>query len=407
MPQRIEQAQFHCPQCRQITLFQRIVTEPNHVLHLLLCLVCCLAWMPVWLLITILHSIENAAFLCSRCGQAAGQRTAEQLAFSNAHLAIAQDVRRAERSESRERMVESLRRLPGTVDRQLKRMVGEENEILHGFVRIVAVCIPFLFLGVLGIVLTRAWQNRPASNDRVAINANGRQAPASSPPLPIAFKTSPHNEVSREPLPDGARSALPLVNASGESPASQVRYRIVSDDSILHFKRSVDVRLDEKITEDQMRVIAIEIRDNESQSYDRTFICYYLPGMEIGAGAWATSHFNPGLETRVLGLTASEEGSLKSAPEKTTGDVIGTWLEDRPALGCKISLVNRDGAIFMDRTYKDGSGGSSEFVEVPHPKGRSFRENRDNDFGEFYLINSRGDLEAWDKDGLIFTAKKI
>jgi len=32
-----------------------------------------------------------------------------------------------------------------------------------------------------------------------------------------------------------------------------------------------------------------------------------LPGMEVGKGAWALSHFNPNLEVQILGFTGKNE----------------------------------------------------------------------------------------------------
>ena len=34
--------------------------------------------------------------------------------------------------------------------------------------------------------------------------------------------------------------------------------------------------------------------------FKRVFITWYLPGMEVGAGAWATTHFNPLLEVTIM-----------------------------------------------------------------------------------------------------------
>lgn len=83
-------------------------------------------------------------------------------------------------------------------------------------------------------------------------------------------------------------------------------YSILSEHSTLNIKRSLDVRLSRKVPMATLRALAIRLRDADPTHYKRTFICYYLPGMKIGPGGWATSHFNPELEARIMGLSVAE-----------------------------------------------------------------------------------------------------
>jgi hypothetical protein len=52
-----------------------------------------------------------------------------------------------------------------------------------------------------------------------------------------------------------------------------------------------------------LRAIATQLKNSDAHTYERTFIVYYLPGMEIGSLAWATSHFDPELQVRIIGVT--------------------------------------------------------------------------------------------------------
>lgn len=85
------------------------------------------------------------------------------------------------------------------------------------------------------------------------------------------------------------------------------KYTILKDESMSTIKRSVDVRLKEKVSEEDLRIIAQEIRAMKG-AHDRTFIVYYLPGDQVGAGGWAMTHFNPDLQVRVLGTPLEEAG---------------------------------------------------------------------------------------------------
>ncbi len=58
------------------------------------------------------------------------------------------------------------------------------------------------------------------------------------------------------------------------------------------------LRTTRELTRAEIRKIAERLRDERAE---RTFIVYYLPGMDVDAGAWASSHFNPDLEIRIYG----------------------------------------------------------------------------------------------------------
>lgn len=94
-----------------------------------------------------------------------------------------------------------------------------------------------------------------------------------------------------------------------------VTYTIIDENTILGVKRSLDLRLNRKVSMEVLKSIAMKLKNLDSNKYERTFIEYYLPGTEIGAGAWATTHFNPKLEVRILSLTVEQEKALKQQPE--------------------------------------------------------------------------------------------
>lgn len=85
-----------------------------------------------------------------------------------------------------------------------------------------------------------------------------------------------------------------------------ILYRILKEDSFLTYKRSLDIEVQPANTglptKLQLTELAKQLYSQyEGEKYDRVFICYYLPGMVLNSGAWATSHFNPDLEVRILG----------------------------------------------------------------------------------------------------------
>lgn len=58
-----KQASRYCPHCDRRVL--ALGTKANHVLHLLLSLVSCGLWLPVWLIVA---AATSGNYRCARCG---------------------------------------------------------------------------------------------------------------------------------------------------------------------------------------------------------------------------------------------------------------------------------------------------------------------------------------------------
>jgi hypothetical protein len=127
---------------------------------------------------------------------------------------------------------------------------------------------------------------------------------------------------------------FPAVSAFAKS-FHGVSYTIIEKSSMGNIKLSIDIRLEQKVSKDFLQKLALKLRQDEPIKYDRIFICYLLPGMTPGAGAWATSHFNPNLKVEILGTTIEEEKALMSKPKDSSGEIIGEWLDESPYVGAK------------------------------------------------------------------------
>ena len=94
---------------------------------------------------------------------------------------------------------------------------------------------------------------------------------------------------------------------------------VIETNRLATIKCGLTVRLSKKVSRETLRQLAIKLRANECKKYDRVFITYYLPGMTVGAGAWATTHFNPNLDVRILGMTVEEEKNLLKEKKNKSG----------------------------------------------------------------------------------------
>ena len=148
----------------------------------------------------------------------------------------------------------------------------------------------------------------------------------------------------------------------------------------------------------------MELRARDSRNYERTFIVYCLPGVEVGAGGWATTHFNPELKVQILGMTREQEDALASKGKNPRAP--GTWISQ--GIGAAIITIERspEGLLLRQR-FKGGSELEVPLKEAYEPQpGKQYHYKEGSDFGEHLRVNRAGDLEFWDQDGLIRTAQK-
>ena len=213
-------------------------------------------------------------------------------------------------------------------------------------------------------------------------------------------------------------SGIPRGNSELTAPANSpqapvpsdipndVTYKIVKTDVIPGVKRGLVVMLNRKISEDVLRSVATKLKNSDPGVYERTLILYYLPGMKPGAGAWATTFFDPDLEVRILGLSADQEQSLVSkTTDRPSQTAIGKWLDE--GLFGVIRIYRETGTLYFEMNAKDGSSGRFEVVERSSSLGRRFEDRDGSDAGDHYVIDGRGNLQLRDREGLIRTAKRI
>ena len=195
-------------------------------------------------------------------------------------------------------------------------------------------------------------------------------------------------------------------NAHGEIP-SDVSYEIIKIERVGSIKCSLDVRINKKIDKNTLTEIAHELRNRENKKYDKIFICYYLPGMKIGSGAWATTHFNPDLKVEVIGLSIEDEEKLKPDTEKDDKSIVGIWMDEIPYASSRITIKKDNSKIIMHRAYQDGSEGTDVLEESTYNGLRRFEDAGGNSFGEYYLIDESGKLGIYGRQGLIRNCRSI
>lgn len=81
-----------------------------------------------------------------------------------------------------------------------------------------------------------------------------------------------------------------------------IPYEILKRSEMGSAKLSLDIEvplIEERLpTAEEFGAISQHLVE-QSSGHERTFISFYLPGMEVGAGAYATAHHNPGMEVKI------------------------------------------------------------------------------------------------------------
>jgi len=106
-------------------------------------------------------------------------------------------------------------------------------------------------------------------------------------------------------------------------------------------------------------------------------------------------------------MTVEEEKKLKTKTKAPVSDIIGEWLDETPFIGGKTTILKKNSKILMIRKFRDGSSSEKEMIQKQKSGKLRFEEKGGNDFGEYYLIDSRGRLAVYDNDGLINTMQPI
>ena len=167
-------------------------------------------------------------------------------------------------------------------------------------------------------------------------------------------------------------------------------------------KIQIYVRLVGAIEEDELKKIAHQIKDDYEQ-YNKHYIFYLLPKMKKGSGAWAYTHFVPELEIEIMGVSTKENTVMEAA--EVTGEILKKWKDDQPYVANIKFLVKEDGKLKMKTIYKDDSK-NEEILKESKVSGK-VKYTHGSKHGEYYMIESNGNLGYYSENGKFYEAKLI
>jgi len=233
-------------------------------------------------------------------------------------------------------------------------------------------------------------------------------------------------------MTEGSRNKDPECTNKAKNVASNINYSIIDSSSIFDEKIQFDIRLAHEYKKSELTDFAYYIKnDLLNKEYKRIFICYYLPGMTVGQGAWATSHFNPNLEvwtspynddTKIMLTRISnpveEADKIFYSQKGKNNKIIGRWLENDNDY---MMYIHQKNIKYYLTEFNSNQSYSIELVIQRINKITIFREKdklgninpktgrpwTDEEYTDYYQIDSEGNLFIADKYGIIELYKKM
>jgi hypothetical protein len=170
--------------------------------------------------------------------------------------------------------------------------------------RLVAPAVSIVLLVIAAVVFVDKFSSGLSDPQRsrssVASNQSTPDTPASD------TSAAPTHETSTTPPPK-----TPTVEDADDGNLAMIPYEVMNRDDSPPFKVSYDIKVNvvngRLPTKEELKHISNHLRSQE-EDYERMFVLFYLPGMEIDSGAYATAHHTPQLEgVRVLTSTIPKE----------------------------------------------------------------------------------------------------
>jgi len=169
--------------------------------------------------------------------------------------------------------------------------------------------------------------------------------------------------------------------------------------------RTVEVRLERRLAEPELKALARSLSESSARQFRRTLINFYLPGMKVGDGAWATATHTNDVAVRINGLRLDEEQALSAEARADSRSVIGTWLTSTPAAPGRLTILRENGRLIAEWRLRNGITTTDQLVEARQGASRRFDTMPQS--AEHFVLSAAGELELRQGDRLIATAEKI
>lgn len=179
-------------------------------------------------------------------------------------------------------------------------------------------------------------------------------------------------------------------------------YKAFSED-VSEQRRSVFVRIDQRLDEADLLAIATQVQTQGKRVYPRTQVNFALPGMSASQGFWASVLFAPDPKVSIHGLSRADEDLFIAEHKADHRSLLGSWLTSTPAPLGRLTIYSDHGKVFAEWRLRGGQKTVDELTDTTTKTVRRF----DVPDGGYFILTRSGELEIRDKASLIATAERI
>jgi len=166
--------------------------------------------------------------------------------------------------------------------------------------------------------------------------------------------------------------------------------KITESGNIPKTKRGFEVTINKRLNETELENLGNRLYQYfDGNKYSNFFVNYYLDGMIIGNGSYASTHFTPELAISITGLT---ENDIENITNENFNEK-RYWIDD----GWKniIAFRKENNNILIKRYFPDLTKDQKTLkLKIENNDTLFIVPDRTN--GEYYKINSDGELEQYD-----------
>lgn len=178
-------------------------------------------------------------------------------------------------------------------------------------------------------------------------------------------------------------------------------YSITKDDFQEGRPRKVEVLLPKRLSNAELAEVANAVRADTKFKSKATFIGFRVEG-QTDKAYWANASFDPDYKSFLIGLSAKDYQALKTLDLAGYPDKVGSWLRDG-ALGHVMVLYKRNGKYAIDSIFPSGGKNTKSYQAQKLPDGGLRLDEPGNGFGEYYVVDAKGNLQGWGENGVYMT----
>lgn len=189
-------------------------------------------------------------------------------------------------------------------------------------------------------------------------------------------------------------------------------YTLIETERNDKFAFNASVRIPCKISDFQLKQIAIQVKSELKTKTDRGVIFFLLPEMKVqNNGAWAAVDF-PEQRIRIIGQSIADEQTIKESANYIN-NYEGLWSDDGSQgdviIGIRKNKQNGYIWEYLSATDLKPSKLSGSPLRRTTKNGQTVYIDLESAISvkEYYVVEPNGNLSAYDKDGYITTFTRL